>query len=310
MSHFSISPSPVALSFRQSRVGIESLEARIAPAGLVTVEFSQGILTITGSDGDDFLDVGTDLQNNLVITPRGGTVLNGSTDTLVFPLARPGVLAVTANMFGGSDDLELRSMVVKQDVSIDVGEGQNGITLRDLAARNVTVTGGSGQDDFISFGAALKGNLAVDLGAGANYPHFFGTHTKVLGTFTYTGAGTEDFQVETQLEVKRGMVFNLAGSADVDLRGHVQVKGGLQVNALGATGAVEFTLQPKMGKITGDVVADLGNGANEVVIGGDTSLEITGKLQVTGGSDADQFVSSGGRMTVRGGIIFLGGFGG
>lgn len=127
-----------AMEIKGRRIGLEELEARIAPAGGVVVTQAGGSLTITG-DADD---------NEIEITQVG---------VGEFQIAS-GTSATTIN--GGAGPVVFQG--VTKDLKFAMGEGDDSVTLTDLnIAGNLTFDGGNGANTLTTENLAVTKAVTV-----------------------------------------------------------------------------------------------------------------------------------------------------
>ena len=114
---------------RRATLGCESLEDRAVPA---TVALAGGVLTVTGTPGDDRIRVFTD---GAAVRVLDGTVPIGA-------FAPAAVVAIAVNT-GGGNDVVIIDPNLTQSVALDGGAGTNKLVAGGGAA---TLTGGPGRD--------------------------------------------------------------------------------------------------------------------------------------------------------------------
>lgn len=280
--------------------GIELLESRIAPAGVVSATLIDGVLTITGDPEDNRVEVSTVIGNQVLVAGLSGTLLNGGMSHVLLDVPAKGISSIVAELGGGNDNFTLRDMVVKGDVTVSDSGGGISMGMRELNARNFTFTGSDDTDSLSSQGLALKGNFSTNPGGGVNFTSLSGVN-KILGSLSYTGAGSDAINVY-DMDVKRGVDFEFNGSAGAPtFYGYSNIQGGMQVTS---TANLDLKLTLDVAKITGDVVVGLGTGDNTVQFYGSTFLDLRGRVQVTGGGGDDLLSFSGYRVNVAKGVTF------
>lgn len=153
----------------RSPSSVEMLETRIAPAGVVTVNFANGLLILEGDASGNEVEIRPGGPDGFLIVGVNGTTLNGGSTT---ELAFDGPLkGISADLLGGNDLLSFLGIDVAGNVSVLLGEGTNGVTFDDAAIKgNATITGGTAADTvtFAEGATSVGGNFTVDLGAGAD----------------------------------------------------------------------------------------------------------------------------------------------
>src|SRR5688500_11836639 len=122
--------NPRLASPRSSTSAIEILEARVAPAGLVTATFAGGILTLTGDTAGNELAITFLGQDIFRVAGDHCTALALSGAPAVATLAISRALAsVKADMGVGDDVLALSVITTTGAVSFDGGDGHDTLTI-------------------------------------------------------------------------------------------------------------------------------------------------------------------------------------
>ena len=305
--------SPVSL--------LESLEQRLAPAGLVSLHLSSGgELTISGDEA----------ANDLQITQTGGTwnisaqaggdtlfSLNGGAAQSAVALAAP--TSVQARLGDGHDDLLLDGVSLSGKLRIDGGDGNDTVDFTGTSlSGSVEVRLGDGADYFTAGGALFFGrSLKVDLGAGANTFEINASSLDVLGSLSATARGSELEAQEFILAAGDGRVegdvtlrSSAAGSPTTfeigDLADDVlEVGGFLKLQSGGGQDEVFLAGDLEVGE---RLWFKLGNGLNTVDSEDLGRLE-AGRLSYSGGRDADDVILAGTDLFVEGDLSFSGGAG-
>src|SRR5260221_73358 len=106
---------------------IELLETRIAPAGVITVTVSGGVLTLSGDVNANSVTVNALDAGTVDLVPAAGTHLlfhgADSAGTVNVPVAQP---VLVAKLGGGADALTLNGTFA--GLSIDLGAAANALT--------------------------------------------------------------------------------------------------------------------------------------------------------------------------------------
>src|SRR5690606_34372436 len=127
---------------------IESLEGRIAPAGVITVAFENGALVLTGDNGDNDLSlIGLD-QGTFQLSGTNGTVFQkvGTPDSDLLTLSGP-IKSLAITLGAGMDTVAVRRINVGGDVAIDLGAGENSLAIEGVAANGgLEIKSGSDAD--------------------------------------------------------------------------------------------------------------------------------------------------------------------
>ncbi len=306
----------------------ESLEDRIAPAGLVTAAYdaATGELNLTG-DGMD---------NSLEIFQTGPNTYRLESETS------------DINVLGTSI-LDIGKLT---RVTIDGGAGSDSFGLSNVRTLTaLSFTGGSGDDSFFADNLMVKGAVDLDGNAGADTVRFGGLFTMISGNVTIDSdsAATDsiDVQFSPQKTVIGGSVrFSGGGGLDVfqtDGPGSASIAKGIDFNAGAGGGQLALFTDTllSIGKLpTGESIAFTGgdgndviafsganaalasgirmtggNGTNTVSLGNDHGTMRLGKLVAgqsilfTGGADIDSILTDTATLTLAGGIEFAAGDG-
>lgn len=175
---------------------IEVLEARIAPAGVVTASLKAGSLVL----------IGDAMDNQIHIAPIGGGdfVIEGQSGTLIDtggPVAQPfffitnlPILGLQVDLGGGNDTFDSTGLRAVGATTLNGGEGNDTFTLSNhINLGTVTFTGGAGDDKLTLDGhyAVLRSKLTFN-DAGGNNELDFHAVTATLGSISYTGGSGSD----------------------------------------------------------------------------------------------------------------------
>jgi hypothetical protein len=285
---------------------IESLEGRIAPAGLITVTFENGALVVTGgNDSHDFAIRVLDAETIRISSQDGSTfALDGApaTDSLTLLLTKP-LKSLSVTLGSAADQLSVAGLNVTGDIAIDLGDGLNALTLDSITAKGgVEINGGAGGDDIEIEGALtlVKKDLIIDLGDGENGFHPQAALLDVGGSLSYTGgsgidnvsvvgsvkvkgsagfdwgAGANNFSSQllliSSLSVGKDLVFNSSASTSAVGDDTIIGLGGFTLNVKGALrlvdGAGDLDMNPAVGP---GLIARIGS-ANIVTGGGEAKV--------------------------------------
>jgi hypothetical protein len=297
-------------------LGLESLEGREVPAGVVTTAVSHGNLIVTGDNSANQITVSQAATGQVTITGTGGTNVDGGTastrsftgnlviklkggnDTVSFDLTNPIDLPhdltvsygpkdtgtkVTQTTNAGANDL-----IVGRNVAIAYAAGTVTTTFDNLnVTGNVTVRHGAGDSAFTADSKAAAGVFA-HIGGSLSVTNTLGQATNVLAdtnvdrnvTFTngraVTGAGSTT-------------IANAVNTALANIGGNVRIS-----NASGdSTGGGD-----RVGDVhvKGNVSLSLGSGAFTATVAnvlGAAGTAIDGNLTVTGGIDGADTIALG-----------------
>lgn len=290
---------------------VETLEARIAPAGLVAVSVKAGVLilgTVPGQDGNEAVTLTHDANGDLSITPGPDVTLrfNGADSTA--PIVVPGPIAgLSVNLGAGNDSVAFDAANFTRSVKLSMGEGDNTISVNSsFFGSKFSVTGGGGADSITATGnlAKFAGAFTAQLGGGTNSINLGATRVSLGNGLKFVGgAGSDSLQLgttDTFVHVL-GAVNFLAGdgansvtagegTGRVDITGAFAFKGGIGSDSISLAGA-RFgagALQLKLGDGTNSVTStavDVATDRDFVVVGlnGSDTLDFDGSnLRVFG----------------------------
>lgn len=298
---------------------IEPLEQRLAPAGIVALNLSGSLLSITGSAFADEISI-SEAGGLWTVEALSGSAtefsLNGAAPLSAVTFAAPA--SIRANLGAGDDTLLLNGLTLTGSLNVNAGEGNDTLDLTNTSINGaVNALMGNGADLFTAGGNLFFGRgLNVNLGAGGD---FFELNANLLTSnagITAIGSGTPaDLQT-----------FMLAAADGL-------VKGNVTLRATGNT-ATDFIigdLPEDMLKVNGALNLSSGAGADRVFLSG--SMEITGIMNLslghgvnqtssedltdlsarafnyTGGSGSDQVVLLGRDLNLTTALNFRGGAG-
>jgi|GEM_PF-6908809 len=309
-SHRQIRPTP-GQPAETARAGalprsIEALEARIAPAGLIDVSFSKGVLAIHGDadnnnltiteTADGRLSLTTDVASTLRINGTDFNGLMGQT------LAGPVTGGVTIDLGDGVDILRFNGSVADLELpsflKINHGNGANQIFFEQgvTVSGAVTINGGKDMDNIhLNDEVNFSNKLTINNGAGGSLIDSNATgDIRVGGIMSVTsGAGMDkiDFTM-AQKATLGGFVLKTIGDTDsTETRlspvESLTINGAVKVTSGGGTDDLDLGDATKETRITGAVAINLGAGNNHTDIVGADSLIVGGPIKITGGADGD-----------------------
>ncbi len=319
----------------------EPLEQRIAPAGLVTTSFLNGLLTINAADGGDH-DV------HIVKTGINTFRVQGDgTDV--------GVLGQTIKNFSGlltgvlieggagADTFEVTNLSPLKSFRFNGNAGVDSLSTANLKTTlggrvDITLGSEAGSVNFFGSRTTLHGVLNIDLGGGGGLAGFRSAVTTVDGDATFTGGlGSDALTITGDTAVFRHkLTFNGGGGDDsftatgiaLTVQGFVSMDGGGGTNlfifgadrnsfgSLLTPGLVDLkigvgpsavTFLGKATSILGDLKLDLGAGGGTALLNSPVT-NIRDNVQVVGGTGND-VLELNGRVSIGKGLSFLGGTG-
>jgi len=294
----------------QSAGIIESLEPRLAPAGIVTLSIAGGVLTITGDGADNGIAIthlpgtqgpgaGPGVSAWQISDPTAtGTQFKFNGATLSGPFNITAQEGIKADLKDGNDRLDIvasaapSGMVLGGVLSVIGGKGNDIVNLGDAAGPQLVVGGaatfdlGDG-DDLLDMDASVVFGGAVTFKGGAGADDVIlrstGSHTFLKGLSLDMGAGEDAVVVQsTQFDVLGALAIKGAGLATKDQT---------------------VTLTPTTGNVEGATTVGFAAGLLKlnagVAMGG--VLRFNGGLTITGGADVDT-VNLNGAVTVGGAL--------
>ena len=296
---------------------VEPLEQRIAPAGLVTASFANGLLTVTGFDGADH-DV------ELVKTGTNTFRLEGSDTSINLPGVTSknftGTLSRVVYEGGsGADTFTVTNLSSLKSLRFEGNEGVDSLSTANLktgvgSTVDINLGADTGSVNFFGSQTVLHGVLNINLGGGGS-AGLRSALTTIDGAVTVTGGpGSDSLSLTGATTLFKSKLtfsgldgndsFNSAGKS-VTVQGLVAMDGGAGTNSF-----VFAADRNSFGKIStiGSVDLKLGTGAGSVsFLGASTNLLGTLKIDLgTGGGSADLNSVA---TTIRDGVQFIGGIG-
>jgi hypothetical protein len=288
---------------------LESLESRLAPAGIVSLSLStSGALTITGDALANDLQI-TESGNDWTIASQvGGDTLfkmNGGPALSSITFAAP--LSIKASLGAGNDDVLISEAIIPGTVSIDGGEGDDVVDLTSTSIGGATaIRLGNGHDYFTAGGDLFfaKG-FSVDLGNGQNTFDVNATTLLSNGSISAVAGGSaveqQTFILAAELgDVKGSVTLRTSTASFTDFE-----IGALTDDSLRVTG--NLTLAGNI-ETLGTFAIGLGHGANSVLTN-DAALIKANTLNYAGGSHQDSVTFANEVLQVTGNMSFNGGAG-
>jgi hypothetical protein len=290
--------------FPESPAVIEALEPRLAPAGVITLTTTGGILTITGDGEGNSIRI-EDVPGSgewKISEPVAGTsyVLNGVTQANV-PFYIPAMDGIKALLGDGDDQLEIHpssspsGMILSGGLSVLGGKGNDKIGFGSAGAQSLqiggtfTVDSGEGDDLVFVVGSVLSsGAASFKMGAGKDL------------LFLPNGAD-HSFLKGLKIDLGAGEKSMFIGSSEFNVTG-----GAFSVVGIGAAGiAQNMIIAPTSGIIQGAASVSIasgnldfelgaankmlrfGSGLNIVAGSGNDSLTLLGTIEAAGALSVD-----------------------
>ena len=257
---------------------IEALESRIAPAGLVTVQYDarSGELTLTGDAEPNAFEI--------FQAAPGVYRIEGKNDAAT--------LTETSIDQAGNGAMTIGRLT---KLTISSGDGDDEVSLANLRKlSSITVDSGTGSDRVDGFNVGTSGATAFTTGSGADAVRLSGFSTIVGGNLTVT-------------DTDGGVVFTL-GAAVTTVRGEFVVNGGLGADQV--TSAADSSV--KIGR--GIAFNGGAGGTNTLELGDQGVIRIgrsaTGKsITFTGAAGPDTLSVGASIVGLKGSIEMDGGLG-
>lgn len=298
---------------------LESLESRLAPAGIVTLSMSAGVLTLNGDSLGNDLQITESGSDWTITSQAGGDTLfrmNGGPALASITFAAP--LSLKANLGAGNDDVLISQALLPGTLNIDGGEGNDAVDLTGTSiGGTATVRLGNGSDYFTAGGNLYFGKgLSVDLGTGQNTFDVNATSLLSNGSISAIAGGTaiekQTFILAAELGDVKGNVslrtstvsqtdFVIGALSDDSLR----VSGGLSL--ISGSGDDKVTLAGSI-ETLGTFAMNLGNGSNGV-LSSSAALLKANALSYVGGAGLDSVTLASQAIQVAGSLSFNGGAG-
>lgn len=257
---------------------LELLENRIAPAGLVLMEYNEktGELILTGDDAPNAIEI-------FQVAP-GTFRIEGKDDA--------GTLTKTSIGEDGNGATTIKKLT---SLTINLGGGNDEVDLANLRSlKSLVVNTGIGNDSVKGYNVTSLGSVSFDTGAGSD-------GVKLSGLSTVIG---RDLVIN---DSEGGLIFEL-GAASAKIGGQVLFAGGSGSDSLVTESATNLTIGKTLSFNGG-----LG-GNNSIKFGNQGAISI-GKsplgqsILYTGGAGADSISIGANRVTIQGSVEMDGGGG-
>lgn len=298
---------------------LEPLEQRLAPAGIVALNLSGSLLSITG---DAF-------GNEIGISEAGGMwtaealpgsstefSLNGGPLLSSVTFAAPA--SIRANLGAGDDVLLLSGLTLSGTLKVNAGDGGDTLDLTSTAISGaVSVNMGHGADYFTAGGDLFFGRgMNVNMGTGADYFEVNASTLLSNAAINARGGGTPADIQTFMLAAADGFVggavnLRATGNTPVDFiigdlpDDYLQITGAMNLSA--GAGEDHVFLSGTL-DLAGVLNIRLGNGMNHLNSDDLTDLTARG-FNYTGGSGVDEVVLLGRDLNLASALNFRGGAG-
>jgi hypothetical protein len=277
---------------RHRRLLVESLERRDTPAGTVNASFAGGVLTLTGDDLDNSIEVQQTGPGAFTVSGVNTAIQGGPTFT--------GVTSISANLADGNDVVSLFSSVDQDTdgladfilpgaVSINAGDGSNTLGLTapgTIKVGSFSFTGGDGPDVVqvaggVGKGSKITGNVSVAVGIGFNSqgPNYADTQITLnnlevdgFGGLKLTGADGPEVLTLNGLTVARALTAD-GGEGNLTVIDTGSTFGTVNLKSAGPSAGYStnaLTLTANGTKVTGPVLMKSATGAALYLAGAET----------------------------------------
>lgn len=294
----------------------ESLEPRLAPAGIVMLSMSAGVLTVTGDALANDLQITESGSDWTIAAQAGGTTqfkLNGGPLLPSITFAAP--LSLKASLGAGNDDLLITQAIIPGTLTVDGGDGNDSLDLTGTTiGGTATVRLGAGHDYFTAGGDLFFGKgFTVDLGLGQNTFDVNATSLISNGAISALAGGSA-IELQTFIlaaavgDVKGGVTLRTSTVSPTDFE-----IGAMSDDSLRVTGGISITSGSGDDTVTlagyiealGTFAMNLGNGFNSVS-SSDAGLIKANALSYVGGSGQDSVTFDNQALQVTGSLSFSG----
>lgn len=301
---------------------LETLESRLAPAGLVTLNLTAaGALTITGdADHNDFVITESGDQWTITALAGGATDtqfrLNGGAASTSLTFDAP--LSVKAILGAGNDEMILDGISLPGALNVNTGDGDDILDLTSTAlGGTATVVMGNGGDYFTAGGELFFGRgLSVNLGNGSNTFEVNAVTLTSNGNISALAGGTvsegQEFLFKTGVgQVNGALTLRTTTNSFTDfeigdsLTDSLTVTKAMTLQALGGEDIVVLRGDLNVG---GLLALRMGNGANTLITTNLDQLSSRGFIY-TGGSGDDDFLLEAREVIIEGNFAFSAGSG-
>ena len=289
---------------------IETLESRIAPAGVVILTQTGAGLKISGDASNNDVTITQANPGEFIVTGNDGTMVQIGNGT---PAAAQTVIGIAgdivADLKEGGDDLRFIGVFVPKSLTVnfgnkDVSAANNKLFLEDtLIGKNLNVTGSVAGDDveFRGTFVMVNGGATLKLGDGQNDVDFQASVVNQIDGNLFFSGGTDQDQVKSQgggvvaSQIRIGGNLTIqagAGTNSIEFEPDDQlfIGGAVSITNKNVNQNVTVTLRTQDASgntiIGGGLVIKNGSGAAANTIRGGSTLEIGGAVLVVNGDQA------------------------
>lgn len=326
---------------------MEALEARLMLSGTITTSLAAGNLTIAGDVSANNITI-RKAENTVQITANDsesfaglGATVAGATGTIRILMGAGNdtlTIGEEAGLFWVGNDTPPNpwpNRMNPRDLSVDLGDGADGLTMIGLRARNVSVLGGTGFNtitirdngggDWLNHSTFVYGALAIVNGDCGGDVTLAGVHVVRNCSVTMGGGGTVTLREDTHQDggfpapsftTWVGGNLSILGGAGNDVvrltsavaDWTLDVEGNLVVSLKGAAegGANELHLDNV--EVMGGLTCTGGAGDDNVYINGEVDVDLSATFNLMGGANMLQ-IASDGQLWVGRDLTYTGGAG-
>jgi len=169
-----------------------SASTAFASGDVIVARGARGELQLTGDDLANDVQIDRDLMTmEMVVRGRNGTTVNGAAE-----FRTPGFHSIRATMNGGDDVLAAGGFNVHRHFWVDLGEGDDALSLlRVIALGRLTVYGRGGDDEVrVEAGCDLRGGAVLLMDEGANHVLVADSYARGA-TRIWSGAGDDHVEI-------------------------------------------------------------------------------------------------------------------
>lgn len=299
---------------------LETLESRLAPAGVVSLALSaSGALTITGNELSNDFQITESGSDWTITSQAGGDTLfrlNGGAELSSITFGAP--LSVSANLGAGNDKALFSATLVPGNFLVDAGTGDDTVDLTSASiGGTTTIRMGVGHDYFTAGGDLFFAKaVSVDLGTGENTFDVNATSLLANGAISAVGSGSaiekQTFILAAELgDIKGAVTLRTSSASSTDFE-----IGALSGDSMRVGGALTLSAGAGDDLVTlrGDIetpstfAIKLGNGSNSV-LSSNAGLIKVNALTYVGGSHQDSVTFDNDSLLVAKSLSFAGGAG-
>ncbi|HEV7402304.1 MAG TPA: hypothetical protein VGO11_05230 [Chthoniobacteraceae bacterium] len=298
------------------RSSLEALESRIAPAGLVKVTVTAGVLNLEGDAAANDLTIEATYPGLIAITGNNGTMISFANVTDVSAHVDVPVTALTGDLGADDDVLTVNYLNLSKGVTLTDSVGKNSFSFTDLRlGGDLSITTGGGDDSITLLGSTFTAKgVKLNPGDGANQTFLYASEINAA-SLTYTGGIDADAvtkNTQGEMAIAGPLSLNMgAGANDVEFTaGTLVAKGAVNIqHGTHSTGTSITNLFPNIAQYKSTLTISYVDGTNTTVVSATYDVSTVGLLKITGGSGPDTVALNGGNVTYKAAVSIAGGGG-